>query len=283
MLRLMRVHQWIKNVFVLAPLFFTPEVLSVANIGYALIGFLCFCALSSAVYIINDYADRATDRLHPSKASRPLASGAISTRQAFILMAALMAVGLGVSYTLSVPFFLVLLAYFLLNLAYSFALKHVAILDVIVIALGFVLRVEGGGQLIGIDLSVWIVICAGLLALFLAIAKRRDDLIKTLDEEHRLSLAGYNKSFLDASLTLVLGALLVSYVIYTTDAQVIARMGSDKLYLTVPFVLAGILRYLQITLVEERSESPTLVVLTDRFLIVTILGWIATFAVLIYG
>ena len=281
-LRLMRVHQWVKNVFVLAPLFFTPDMLSAANVAHALLGFVCFCALSSAVYVINDYADREADRLHPSKANRPLASGAVSTVQAFVLMSVLMAAGLGGAFALSVPFFLVLLAYFLLNLAYSFVLKHVAILDVIVIALGFVLRVEGGGQLIGVDLSVWIVICAGLLALFLAIAKRRDDLIKTLGEDHRPSLAGYNKPFLDASLTLVLGALLVSYVIYTTDDEVIARMGSDKLYLTIPFVLAGILRYLQITLVEERSESPTLIVLKDRFLIVTILGWIATFAVLMY-
>jgi hypothetical protein len=130
---------------------------------------------------------------------------------------------------------------------------------------------------------VWIIVCTGLLALFLALAKRRDDLVKQLDSGHRSALKGYTKPFIDTSITAVLGGLLVSYLIYTTDPAVMMRIGSQHLYLTTPFVIAGVLRYLQITLVEERSGSPTTLALTDRFLIVTLLGWVATFGVLIYG
>jgi 4-hydroxybenzoate polyprenyltransferase len=186
------------------------------------------------------------------------------------------------AWLLSPDFFVIAATYLVLNLAYSFGLKHVSILDVMIIAIGFVLRVEAGSTLIGVSPSVWIIVCTGLLALFLAIAKRRDDIVQALGQDHRKSLDGYSKPFLDATLTMVLGALLVSYAIYTTDDQVIARMGTDRLYLTVPFVLAGIMRYLQITMVEERSGSPTRIVLTDRFMIAVILGWTATVAALLY-
>jgi 4-hydroxybenzoate polyprenyltransferase len=220
--------------------------------------------------------------MHPAKRMRPLAAGTVSIRQAFIMLAVLFVLGTGGAWLLSPAFGAVATSYFLINLAYSFWLKNVSILDVIVIALGFVLRVEAGATLIHVAPSVWIIVCTGLLALFLAVAKRRDDLVQALGQDHRKSLDGYSKPFLDATLTMVLGALLVSYAIYTTDEQVIARMGTDRLYLTVPFVLAGIMRYLQITLVEERSGSPTRIVLTDRFMMAVILGWMATLAVLLY-
>ena len=136
---------------------------------------------------------------------------------------------------------------------------------------------------LGIETTVWIIVCAFLLALFMALAKRRDDLVKAMSSSHRTSLKGYNLAFIDQSLTMVMGSLLVSYLIYTTDSAVIAKFGTNKLYLTAPFVAAGVLRYLQITLVEEDSGSPTDVVLTDKFLIATVAGWVATFAILIYG
>jgi decaprenyl-phosphate phosphoribosyltransferase len=282
-LALMRPPQWVKNAFVAAPLFFTPSVLSGATVLQVLLGVVSFCALSSAVYILNDYCDREADRLHPAKRRRPLAAGTVSPALALGLMVCLAIGGLALAWSLAPRFAGIALIYLFVNALYSLKLKDVAIVDVLLVALGFVLRVYGGAELIHVPASVWIIICTGLLALFLALAKRRDDLVKHLDSGHRSALKGYNKPFIDTSITAVLGGLLVSYLIYTTDPVVMERIGSPHLYLTTPFVIAGVLRYLQITLVEERSGSPTTIALTDRFLIVTVLGWIATFGVLIYG
>ena len=283
LLALMRPHQWVKNAFVAAPLFFTPDRLSVGAALAVLAGMLSFCALSSAVYILNDALDREADRLHPDKRHRPLASGAVTLTPALSLMVGLALGGLCVALALSTAFAAIALLYLAINALYSLKLKDVSIVDVLLVSLGFVLRVYAGAELIHVLPSVWIIVCTGLLALFLALAKRRDDLVRRLDAEHRSALKGYTKPFIDTSITLVLCALLVSYLIYTTDPTVMSRIGSQHLYLTAPFVVAGVLRYLQITLVEERSGSPTLVALTDRFLVVTVLGWVATFAVLIYG
>ena len=283
MVSLVRVPQWIKNGFVLAPLFFTPQAVSSQTVTRVLLGMLCFCLISSCVYIINDLSDREADRSHPKKCRRPLAAGTVSTAEALILLTVLCAVGFAGAVSLSGSFALILALYFSINLAYSFGLKHRPIIDLLAISTGFVLRVDAGARLIHVEPSEWILICTGFLALFLAIAKRRDDLVKDVGTGHRPSLHGYTTQYLDVAATMVLGALLVSYAIYTTDNDVMARLGSERLYLTVPFVLAGILRYLQIALVEERSGSPTTIVLTDRFMIVTIAGWIATFAALIYG
>lgn len=278
----MRPHQWVKNVFVAAPLFFTPSVLSAGTVVRVMLGFFAFCLVSSAVYILNDYKDREADRQHPSKCNRPLAAGTVAPGLAMGLMAALGVGGLTLAFALSPTVAGIIATYLLLNIAYSMGLKHVAIVDVMVIALGFVFRLEAGSALIDVKNSVWIIMCAGMLALFLAIAKRRDDIVKALDTEHRKSLDGYNRRFLDISLAVVLSAVLLAYMMYTTDDLVMRRLGTDRLYLTVPFVVAGVLRYLQITFVEERSGSPTHLVLTDRFLILTILGWIGVFGVLMY-
>lgn len=282
-LSLLRPHQWIKNGFIAAPLFFTPSALSwtsVAAVGGAVAS---FCALASAVYILNDYLDREADRGHPTKRHRPLAAGTVPVPFAFALLGLLLAAGLGLALALPGRFAVVAVLYLAANLGYCFTFKHVAIVDVLIIALGFVLRVEGGGAVIGVVPTAWIVIITGLLALFLALAKRRDDLACALDGRHRRSLDGYNRPFLDVAVSVTLGALLVAYLIYTTDALVMERLGTPNLFYTAPFVVAGILRYLQITLVDERSGSPTTLALTDRFLILTILGWLATFGVLIYG
>jgi 4-hydroxybenzoate polyprenyltransferase len=192
-------------------------------------------------------------------------------------------IGFAIALSISYDFTGIAAGYVALNLAYSFGLRHVAILDVLVIALGFTMRVQAGAVLIDIEPSAWIVITTGLLALFLALAKRRDDLSRKLSNDHRKSLNGYTLPFLDVAATTMLGALLVAYMIYTTDANVMRELNTDKVYYTTPFVVAGILRYLQIALVEKGSGSPTDVVLSDRFLIATIVGWIATFGILIYG
>jgi decaprenyl-phosphate phosphoribosyltransferase len=282
-LALMRPPQWVKNAFIAAPLFFTPSALNAATALQVLLGILSFCALSSAVYILNDYLDRDADRLHPDKRHRPLAAGTVSPTLALAMMVALIAGGLALAVVLAPRFAGIALIYLFVNALYSLKLKEVSIVDVLLVSLGFVLRVYGGAELIHVLPSVWIIVCTGLLALFLALAKRRDDLVKDLDAGHRSALAGYTKPFIDTSITAVLGGLLVSYLIYTTDPMVMSRIGSQHLYLTTPFVIAGVLRYLQITLVEERSGSPTTLALTDRFLIITVLGWIATFGLLIYG
>jgi len=283
MLRLMRPHQWIKNLFVAAPLFFTPPIVSFDILLRVLVGMAVFCLVTSAVYILNDYMDRETDRLHPTKARRPLAAGTVGPSAAFALMAALLVTGFATALWLSPELAGLLAIYFAANLAYSLRLKHMAILDVLIIAFGFVLRIAAGAVLINVEPSAWIMIVTGLLALFLALGKRRDDLEKSLGNDHRRSLEGYNMDFLDIAVAVILGALLVAYMVYTTDREVMAELGTERIYYTSPFVIAGILRYLQIMLVERRSGSPTVIVLTDKFLIATIVLWAITFAYLIHG
>jgi len=280
---LLRPQQWAKNLFIAAPLFFTPEAVSAGTVTAVIMGIAAFSALASGIYVMNDWTDRKADALHPVKRHRPLAAGTVSPALAFGLMIILVAGGLYGAYRLDTEFFRIALLYAILNTAYSFGLKKLSIVDILIIAFGFVLRIEAGAALINVSSSPWIVITAGLLALFLALAKRRDDFVHNLDASHRASLTGYSKVFLDAALAMTLGAMLVAYLIYTTDEAVMARMGTDKLYYTAPFVVAGVLRYLQITLVEERSGSPTRIVLTDRFMLLAVLGWIAMFAGLIYA
>jgi 4-hydroxybenzoate polyprenyltransferase len=283
LIRLIRPKHWVKNAFVGAPLFFTPDAVNAANVTSVALGILAFCAAASAVYILNDWCDREADRLHPAKRTRPIASRAVSGKAALGLAVALLAIAAAAATRLPALFGLLLAVYLLLNVAYSLRLKHVSLLDVMIVALGFVLRVEAGAAAVGIVPTVWIVVCTGLLALFLALAKRRDDLTAAMDAAHRRSLDGYNLRFVDAALAAVLGALLVSYLVYTTDVAAIRRYGTDRLYLTAPFVVAGVLRYLQVALVEERSGSPTDLALGDRFLLACVAGWVAVFAWLIYA
>ena len=281
-IRLLRPKQWIKNGFVAAPLFFTPDKVNAASLLDVLAGFAAFCMVASAVYCLNDLRDAEADRNHPVKKDRPIASGAISPATAIVLMALLLASGSALG-AWRVPVILwVVGAYFATNIAYTLHLKHIAILDVLIVAFGFVLRVEAGALIIDIEPSAWILIVTGLLALFIALAKRRDDIVRDLDAEHRKSLEGYTLPFLDGSLMAVLSTLLVSYLIFTTDQAVMARLGSEKLYFTGPFVIAGVLRYLQLTLVYERSGSPTDLVYRDTGLQLSVAGWLATFVWLLY-
>ncbi len=279
---LIRPRQWVKNAFVAAPLFFTPEQLSVASAINVFEGFVAFCLVASAMYILNDYMDREDDRLHPTKKQRPLAAGTVAPVTAAGLCALLLAAGVGLAYALGQIFFLMVMLYAGINIAYSIWLKRVAIIDLLCVAIGFVLRVYAGSALIDVQPSVWILNCTGLLAMFIILAKRRDDLVKEVDQAHRAGLGGYNLGYLDVCVAMVLGALLVAYMMYTTDPDVGARLHTRRLYLTVPFVLAGIMRYLQITLVEKRSGSPTVIATTDPFMILSILGWMAVIVALVY-
>lgn len=279
---LLRPRQWVKNLFVVAPLALTPSTLTGSSAMVAGLAFLAFCALSSAGYLVNDIFDRERDRLHPAKCQRPVASGRVPVAPAAALALVLGLAGLGIAQAVS-TLLPMAAAYLLLSLAYSVVLKRQPILDVMVIAAGFVLRVEAGARAAAIEPTVWIIICTWLAALFLALAKRRDDVALELGHAHRPSLAGYNLPFLDAAIAVVLANLMVAYVIWTTDADVMARMGTHQLYLSIPFVVGGVLRYLQILYVEKSSGAPTELFLTDKVLGGFVCGWAGVMGWLLYG
>lgn len=279
-LELLRPHQWLKNLFVLAPLFFSFHFTE-ANMVAALFGFVLFSLAASSIYVLNDYFDIEEDRQHPTKCKRPLASGVVSKAQAVVLMAGLWGiVGVG-SYVLHPAFLAIVFGYVLLNIFYSVKLKHIPILDITIIAIGFVLRVFAGAVLVSVTPTMWIVLVTFLLALFLALAKRRDDCLLSLQgKATRKNIDGYNLELVNAAMVLMAAVTLVSYIMYTVSLDVVARFGSDYLYLTALFVIVGILRYMQITFVEENSGSPTKLLLKDRFLQLTLVGWVMSFGLI---
>lgn len=280
----MRPHQYIKNIFIILPLFFALKITDTGLLISAFLAFISFSITSSAVYILNDFLDIEADKQHPKKKSRPLASGAINKIQAIVLMFILFILGVGLLLSQSLTATYILLAYIIMNIAYSFYLKHIAILDVNIIAIGFVLRLFVGATVTNISLSMWIVIMTFLLALFLALAKRRDDVLIYLDtgKQMRSVINGYNLRFLDGAMMILASVVIVAYTLYTTSSEIIERVQNQYLYLTSFFVILGILRYLQITFVEENSGSPTRIVLKDKFIQLTLLSWIIAFAWIIY-
>ena len=281
---LIRPHQYVKNLFIFMPMFFVGQMANVDLLVDSLIAFVAFSLSASAVYILNDYRDVEDDRLHPTKKNRPLASGSVSSQTGLVIMALLAICGLALMASLSIDAVAILIAYISLNLAYSFKLKRVAIIDVVIISTGFVLRLFIGSQVTAIPLSMWIVIMTFLLALFLALAKRRDDVLIFRDtgKKMRQVVDGYNLQLIDSAMTIMSAVVIVAYILYTTSAEAVARIGNDHLYLTALFVILGIMRYLQIALVEENSGSPTRIVLKDRFIQLTIIAWLATFGWMIY-
>lgn len=283
-IKLMRPHQYIKNCFIFLPLFFAAQITNTALLLNAVVAFLAFSLTASAIYVLNDYHDVEDDRRHPEKKNRPLATGVITKAQALIIMVLLLVAGTALMASVSFTAMAILLAYVTMNIAYSFHLKHVAILDVTIIAIGFVLRIFVGSAVTDIPLSMWIVIMTFLLALFMALAKRRDDVLIYLDtgKKVRQAIDGYNLQFLDTAMAIMASVVIVAYTIYTTSTEVIARVQSEHLYLTALFVIVGVMRYLQIAFVEKDSGSPTRIILKDRFMQITLIGWIATFAWVLY-
>lgn len=283
-LGLIRPHQYIKNLFIFLPLFFAMKITDIGLLINAIIAFIAFSLIASAIYTLNDYCDIEEDRKHPTKRNRPLASGKISEPQAIIIMVVLGIAGLTAMYLLSSQAAAILLAYALMNITYSFYLKHVAIVDVTIIAIGFVFRLFIGSAVTGVALSIWIVVMTFLLALFMALAKRRDDVLIFMEtgEKMRKVIDGYNLQFLDASMAIMASVVIVAYTIYTTSSEVVGRVHSEYLYLTALFVTLGVLRYLQIAFVLKDSSSPTKIVLKDRFTQFVLLGWVVTFAWILY-
>lgn len=281
---LIRPHQYVKNFFIFLPLFFAGQILNPALAINALLAFIAFSFSASAIYILNDYYDIAEDRLHPKKKNRPLASGALSKKTAILLMLLLAASGIYLMFTVSTQATVILTGYILLNIAYSFYLKHVAILDISIIAIGFVLRLFVGAAATGIYLSMWIVIMTFLLALFLALAKRRDDVLLFLDTGKRMRkvIDGYNVQFIDTAMMIMASVVIVAYISYTTSPEVVQRLQNEHLYLTALFVIIGIMRYMQISFVKQDSGSPTKIILKDIFIQLTLVSWVVAFAWILY-
>jgi len=258
----------------------------ISKISSVLFAFIFFGFISSAVYIFNDWKDLEADKQHPKKQQRPLANGDIPLTTALLIMIVFATVAFSGSFFWGMKLGLIILAYALMNVAYSLFLKRIAILDVTIIALGFLLRVWAGGIASDIVLSHWLIIMIFLLSMFLALAKRRDDLIE-IKENHqssqiRQSQAGYNFEFINIVLSIMTAILLVGYLMYITSPEVIQRLGTPYAYFSFLFVLLGMLRYLQLIYVEKKSGNPTETFWKDRFIQITVSCWIAFFAFMLY-
>ena len=283
-LKLLRPHQYIKNVFIFTPLFFALKITDVNLLLQTSISFIAFSLVASSVYVFNDWFDIEEDRNHPRKKNRPLASGTVPTKNAVLLSIFLFSLGFGISFFINSKIFYLILIYVILNILYTLKLKHISIIDIFIVSTGFVIRLFVGSQVANVPLSLWIIIMTFLLAIFISLAKRRDEvLIYALSgNKTRTIVDGYNLKFLDASMMVMASVIIVAYIMYTVSPDVIVKMHSDKLYFTVVFVILGLMRYMQITFVENKSGSPTEIVLKDSFLRLSILGWIITFGLLIY-
>lgn len=282
--QLARPQQWVKNGVLLAGLIFSGNAGDAQMITISLLATGLFCLLSSTVYIINDLADAEADRKHPTKSKRPIASGKVRPSTALIFAIILGSISLAGSFRLGFEFALAASAYLILNICYTLFLKHIVIIDVMSIATGFVLRALAGAVVINVDFSGWLLISSFLLALFLGFGKRRHELV-SLDnggKEHRKILQQYSSYFLDQLIGVVTPAVLVCYLVYAISPEVQQKLGTDRLYLTAPFVIYGIFRYLYLIHLEEVGGSPTKILLTDRPIIVNVALWLATVGWLLY-
>lgn len=288
LLRLIRPKQWIKNTFVLMPIFFGGQLFKNNNLLIGIIVFFAYSFIASSVYCFNDIVDVEADRKHPVKCSRPVASGAISLWQAYGLMVLMFVLSILTLLLLPGEVLLkvmgILVVYYVLNMLYCAKLKDYAIIDVCIIAFGFVLRLLAGGFATGIVLSKWIVLMTFLLTLFLSFAKRRDDVLRMNEtgEAPRKNTIRYNLTFINEAITITAGVTLVCYIMYTVSPEVVQNFHTDYLYLTCVFVLVGLLRYIQLAVVDKKSGDPTKVILRDRFIQLIVLAWGLAFLVIIY-
>ena len=287
-IQLLRPLQWLKNGFVFAPIFFSSNLLKEAFFWPTFIVFVSFCLISSSIYCFNDLQDVKADRQHPKKCKRPIASRAVSTSGGYTMMI-LCTISAFALLTLiqsqNAPFLYgIIIAYWLMNIAYCVRLKQYAIVDVSIIAIGFVMRVLIGGLATDIWVSHWLVMMTFLVTLFLAFTKRNDDfrIFEQTGTKPRVSITGYNKTFINEATAIIAAITMVCYIMYTMSEEVIARMGTRYVYLTSGWVLAGLLRYLQNMIVYGLSGSPTKALVKDHFIQFCIIGWIASFFIIIY-
>lgn len=283
LMRLLRPKQWAKNAFVLVPLLFSKKLTDAGAVIDILGAFVVFCLVASFVYVVNDWRDRAEDAEHPTKSTRPIASGVVSGSQAaaVAIACALSAAAITVAFGFDWAFVAVIVTYVVINLAYSLGLRHVALVDILIIAAGFVLRILAGTTAIRVEASQFLILCGGLLALLLAVGKRRADL-KSDSDGNRPALAGYSVEFIDVALGVLAASVIGFYCLFTVSDYAIDRYGSDLLYLTTFFVVAGVLRYLQVVIGKGSGAGPTEIALGDRFIQITGLLWAASFVVIGY-
>ena len=280
----LRPRQWVKNLFVFGGLVFGQQLFTPA-LWTALAAFVVFCGLSGSIYLLNDVADRDKDRLHPHKRRRPIAAGRLPVAQALVVAGALIVVGLTAAVWLSPSFALAALAYVLLLSAYSAWLKHIVIVDVLAVALGFVLRAAAGALVIGVAISGWLLICTVLLALFLALGKRRHEIL-TLEADaarHRPILAEYSAGLLDQMIAVVTASTVTAYALYTMSPETVAKFHTSLLPATLPFVLYGIFRYLYLLYQRQLGGNPSDILVYDRPLLFNTLLWLAVVLLIIYG
>jgi 4-hydroxybenzoate polyprenyltransferase len=280
----LRPAQWVKNGFVFAALIFSRNLTNWRAVTTTALAALVFCVVASAAYLLNDVLDAEEDRQHPQKRLRPIASGRLARATAVAAGALLALGGLLTAWWLGHRFFLVVASYALLNVLYSSLLKHVMLLDVFVVAAGFVLRVLAGGVVIHVEVSAWLIVCTTLLALFLALSKRRNELVLLGEDAsgHRASLTEYSPYFLDQLIAIVTASTVMSYALYTLSPDVRAKFPGKRLELTIPFVLFGIFRYLYLVHQREGGGSPTRLLFTDRVLLSVVLLWAASVILIIY-
>ena len=280
----LRPRQWVKNLFVFAGLVFGQRLFTPA-VWPALGAFAIFCGLSGAIYLVNDVADREKDRLHPKKRERPIAAGRLPVRVALGVAAVLVAVGLVAAARISAGFLLVAVAYVVLLTAYSAWLKHVVIIDVLVVAIGFVLRAVAGALAIDVEISGWLLICTILSALFLALGKRRNEYLTLAADaaRHRPILAEYSAALLDQMIAVVTASTVTAYALYTMSPETVAKFHTQLLPATLPFVLYGIFRYLYLLYRRQLGGNPSELFLNDRALLINTACWIAAVLLIIYG
>ena len=286
-IRIVRPRQWVKNFFVFIPLFFGGQMSNTALLLDALTTFIAFSLAASSIYCLNDIVDVEADRQHQFKCHRPIASGQVSVSAAYALMAIMLILSMTVCPMLkgrSMAVGAVVLGYWIMNIAYCVWLKNFAIIDVCLIAFGFVLRILAGGLATGIEPSNWLVLMTFLLTLFLSFAKRRDDVLRmeATGKPPRKNTIRYNLTFINQAITISASITLVCYIMYTVSPEVTARFNSHYIYLTTIFVLVGLLRYIQIAVVDKQSGDPTKVILRDRFTQLVVLAWMVSFLFIIY-
>ena len=281
----MRPHQWVKNLFIFAPLLFGRKLTDLSAVTNAVEAFVIFCLLASSLYIFNDWLDAAEDRAHPEKKHRPISSGELPVSVALLFAGVLSSTGFVWALWLGINFAVIAGAYFVLVLAYTLSLKRMIVLDCIAIAVGFVLRVVGGAAAVAVAPTHWLIACAFVLALFLAFSKRRQELLKLSDgaAEHRKVLGQYSVAYLEQVNIILVGAAIVSYALYTVAPETIARFGTDALIYGTVFVIYGMLRYLALINNPENGGNPSRMLLSDRPLLLTVAGWAAYNVFVIYS
>ncbi len=284
-IKLMRRRHWIKNAFVLAPLVFSLKFLEMSAVLVTFKAFLAFSFMASFVYVINDILDVEKDRKHPKKKSRPIASGKVSIANAVIFSVFLFLIGMGIAFTINIPTLIILLIYFVMNLFYSIKLKHIVLLDVFIIAVGFLLRVYAGAFAIMVPVSHWIILTTFFISLFLGFGKRKNELLvleKGKNSLHRPVLKFYNEQMVDGFILISLTLTIMTYTLYTIDNHAIEKLGSDNLIYTVPVVVYGLFRYLYLVYGENKGGDPAEIVVKDRWVIIACVFWAVMTMLIMY-